>query len=264
MKSSEEMVNSLLERRDRYEEEKKRKRAVVLRAAASVCCVCLIALLGVGLWAGGAFSKAEPKQTPGLTEQTTDAESVEVIPVTEQKVQTEQSVRETDTAEEVKYITMGTTGDWPVYESVRELSDAGNVIVSGKITGISFDFVDPCLYTEYKIEVITSYKGDASDTLDLRLMGGMEGVYIDDQKAALGDKAGEGIPLTENRPDLEIGQTYLFVLHEYEKGKATLVNIDQGAYDLSEPLVKDVFGFVSANDIVSFFGDDITTTAATT
>lgn len=63
MKNSEEMVSSLLERRDRYAAEQKRKRKVIARAASSVCCVCLVALLGFGIWQGGMFNTTPPDQT---------------------------------------------------------------------------------------------------------------------------------------------------------------------------------------------------------
>lgn len=256
MKNCDEMVNSLLERRDRYEAEKKRKRSVMIRAAAPVCCVCLIALLGVGSWIGGAFNKAEPKQTPEIPEQTSEVTENGVVSETEQDEKTEPVEQNTTIVEEVKYITMGASGDWPVYKNVKELTDAGNVILSGKITDVSFDFTNPYLYSIYRIEVDTFYKGDAAGTLDLRVMGGIEGAFIEEQKTALGDRADEGIPLTEERPVLEIGQTYLFVLNEYETGKATLVNWDQSAFNVADPLAKDTFDFVSAKDIISFFGED--------
>ena len=110
--------------------------------------------------------------------------------------------------------------------------------------------------TDYDIEVVTSYKGDAADTVNLRLMGGIEGAFIEEQKAALKEKADEGIPLVEKRPDLALGQTYLFVLYQYENAIPTLVNPDQGAFSIDDPLAKDVFSYVSAKEIISFFGED--------
>ena len=50
MKNCEEMVNSLLERREQYLAEQKRKRKVMTSTAASIYCVCLVALLGFGMW----------------------------------------------------------------------------------------------------------------------------------------------------------------------------------------------------------------------
>ena len=62
MKTCDEMVNSLLERRDSYVVEQNRKRKIVTRAVASVCCFSLVALLGFGLWQGGMFDN-----TPSAT-----------------------------------------------------------------------------------------------------------------------------------------------------------------------------------------------------
>ena len=55
MKSCDEMVGSLLERRDKYAAEQKRKRAAMARA---VTCVCLTALLGIGVWQSGMIRTA--------------------------------------------------------------------------------------------------------------------------------------------------------------------------------------------------------------
>lgn len=58
MKNYDELTNNLLERRDRYVlEQKKRK---VISVATSLCCVCLIALLGLGLWQGEMFVGPPP------------------------------------------------------------------------------------------------------------------------------------------------------------------------------------------------------------
>ena len=63
MKNSEEMVNSLLERKDKYDAEQKKKRTIFTRTATSMCCVCLVALLGFGMWQGGVFNTISPDQT---------------------------------------------------------------------------------------------------------------------------------------------------------------------------------------------------------
>ncbi len=60
MKNCDEMVNSLLERRNRYVAEQKRKRRMIIRTATSMCCVCLVALLGFGLWQGEMFNTTPP------------------------------------------------------------------------------------------------------------------------------------------------------------------------------------------------------------
>lgn len=60
MKNCDEMVNSLLERRDTYVAEQKRKRTMIIRTATSMCCVCLVVLLGFGIWQGGMFNTTPP------------------------------------------------------------------------------------------------------------------------------------------------------------------------------------------------------------
>lgn len=67
MKNSNEMFNSLLERRDRYLAGQRRKRRAVIRAAACACSLCLVVLL-VGLWQSGLPGRPDaplPGDTPG-------------------------------------------------------------------------------------------------------------------------------------------------------------------------------------------------------
>lgn len=61
MKNCEEMVHSLLTRRDQYAAAQRRKRAVITRTVIPVGCVCLAALVGVGLWKGGVFDTMPPE-----------------------------------------------------------------------------------------------------------------------------------------------------------------------------------------------------------
>ena len=53
MKNSNEMFNSLLERRDRYIAEQRRRRKAVVRAVTPVCCFCFAVMIGVGIWRFG-------------------------------------------------------------------------------------------------------------------------------------------------------------------------------------------------------------------
>ena len=61
MKSSDEMVNSLMERKNAYEAEQNRKRRAIVRIATPVGCLCLTLLLGLGLWKGGVFRAKTPE-----------------------------------------------------------------------------------------------------------------------------------------------------------------------------------------------------------
>lgn len=58
MKNCNEMVNSLLERRAQYVTEQKRKRKIIVRTTSSLCCVCIVALVGFGVWQGDFFGVA--------------------------------------------------------------------------------------------------------------------------------------------------------------------------------------------------------------
>lgn len=174
-----------------------------------------------------------------------------------------------NSSEEIHYNLI--SADWPVYKDVKELTNAGNIIVLGKITDISFEILDRTtakpptsdsetencyLNTIYNVEVITAYKGNSAGTIKVRMLGGLEGVYVKEQIAVLGDKANKGIPIMDGSPNLEIGQTYLFVLYQYSDTMPTLVNVQQGVYGIDDPLAKDDHSYVSLKEIISSFGED--------
>jgi hypothetical protein len=161
--------------------------------------------------------------------------------------------------------------DWPVYESAHELIEAGKIVVLGKITDISFQMYDiktgrpPSadssgsdiyLHTVYEIETLTFYKGEPADTIHMRMIGGLKDVMVDEQRALLGNCAKANIPLLAGMLELDIGRTYLFVLHQYEDAMPTLVNPCQGVYAIDNPEQKDILSLVSLKDIISYFGDD--------
>ncbi len=56
MKNYEEMARDVLQRIENYESERRIKRARMTKVAASVTPVCAVAVVGVGLWKGGAFN----------------------------------------------------------------------------------------------------------------------------------------------------------------------------------------------------------------
>lgn len=172
-------------------------------------------------------------------------------------------------AYEVDYNTM--SADWPIYKDVTELTEAADAILLGKVTGISFQVLDDrtarppsdeteewnrSLNTIYDIDVITSYKGDSLKNIKVRMLGGQKAVFVEEQLAALGEDAENGIPILEGMPEIKIGETYLFVLYQYKDTMPTLVNVGQGAYEIHDPLAKDQYSFVSPKDIISYFGQD--------
>ena len=65
MKSSDEMINSLYERRDNYISERKAKNKTIAKTVSAVFSVCLVALIGVGVFGLGWFRPAETAKTAG-------------------------------------------------------------------------------------------------------------------------------------------------------------------------------------------------------
>lgn len=161
--------------------------------------------------------------------------------------------------------------DWLAYSDTDKLIDAGNIVVLGKVTGISFQMLDTqtafpptensnaedCfLYTIYDVEVHTTYKGTASGTIKVRVMGGFKDIYLNEQLAAFDSYDEKVIPVVIGMPKMEIGETYLFVLYQYEDTMPTPVNPEQGMYKLDDPSQKDVYSYVSPKEIISYFGED--------
>lgn len=163
------------------------------------------------------------------------------------------------------------SADWPVYENTQALMDAGNLVLLGEVTGISFQILDivtaepptdaslpgNCyLHTIYDVSVASLYQGTASDTIQVRMLGGRKDYNVKEQRSLLDAQAQSEIPLLEGMPDLEIGETYLFVLHQYESAMPTPVNVEQGVYSLDDPSAKDSYSYVSPQEIIAFFGAD--------
>ena len=55
MRNYNEIANSVFERRDKFETEKKNRRRFIAKTVTPICCVCLVAILGFGVWQGGLF-----------------------------------------------------------------------------------------------------------------------------------------------------------------------------------------------------------------
>lgn len=168
--------------------------------------------------------------------------------------------------------------DYPVYENTKELVSASDIVLTGRVTDVSFKMLDyttalpPTEETEerditlctiYTVEVISTYKGDASESINIRIAGGLKDQYLEQQLQVLGERASEGITITvaEDMPEIKIGETYLFSLAVFEGTDPCLclMNPDQGVIsvsDLNSTVVKDKYGCISAKDIISYFGDE--------
>ena len=171
-------------------------------------------------------------------------------------------------ADDVTYQVMH--ADWPRYETTQELVEEGTDILIGTVTDISYQVLDmktaepptekseklDCmLHTIYHVKVAKVYKGRVYDTVKVRMMGGEEGVRVEEQLKALGEDAVNGIPvMCGDKPNIEVGKTYLFVLWQHEAEMPTWVNTDQAVYELTETGAATTTGLPSLKDIVTYFG----------
>lgn len=181
-------------------------------------------------------------------------------------------------------------GDWAVYQNSQELVERANLVLIGKVTGISFQMLDTRdsetigddiddmyynLYTLYDVDVITLYKGDAKKSIQVRVMGGLIDYQVDEQLEILALYNKQYIPILEENLEYKTGETYLFVLHQHMDFAPTPLNITQSSYNLYNPFAKyaidshtlddsyysktvDDFDnpIISAKDVISVFGQD--------
>ena len=169
------------------------------------------------------------------------------------------------------------SAQYEVFETPNELADMADMVFIGKVKSLSFEILDQHtglppteqteerdkkLYTNYTVEVLTSYKGGASGTFTFKEYGGVRDRYIDEQIIAL-TKVKEqptisDIPVCEyENYILEEGHTYLFSLDKLDSGFFCLLNPDkQSAFPVENVEEKDQFGYLSVKDVISYFGED--------
>ena len=175
------------------------------------------------------------------------------------------------TADEVGYVTMESS--YKIYRDAKELGERADLALLGRVTDISFQILDmktghpptekteerdAQLHTMYTVEVVTLYKGECDKTVQIGETGGIPNYRVEEQLAVLGKDAGNGILVISGMPDILIGETYLFSLGTFEDSSvaSALVNLDQGVYTLQDASKKDKFSYVSAKDLISYFGED--------
>lgn len=160
--------------------------------------------------------------------------------------------------------------DWPMYKSATELVDACDRVVLGTVTDISFQVLDIrtgkvpedniddlyCyLYTIYDIDIVETYKGDQRSHEQVRIIGGLEDIQIDEQIEALGQNP-VTIFILEDMVDISKGETYLFMLAQFDDSLPTIANVEQSIYNISEALSNETSqsGAITIQEIVKCFG----------
>ncbi len=166
---------------------------------------------------------------------------------------------------------------YEVFETPKELADMADMVFIGKVKSLSFEILDfrtglppteqtdeddKILYTNYTVEVLTSYKGNASGTFTFKEYGGVRDRYIDEQIKALTaikeHPTISDIPVCEyDNYIIEEGHTYLFSLDKLNSGFFSLLNPDkQSAFPIENVEEKDQYGYLSVKDVISYFGED--------
>ncbi len=196
MKSSEEMMNSLLERRRVYNENKGVTGKRVARSAVISLAVVIVALAGLGVWQLG---RANPSPDHGK------APAPQTVADTAEPIQTEVLTKpETEPKETIPYM-QEVAHEWP-YRSLEELVTGADLIIRAKNVGFEPSYRDNgVLYTDFVFEVVESYKGDrgVGDDVAVKCYGG----FIGDIKTS-----------TPVETPVNEGQEYILILsHETDE-----------------------------------------------
>jgi len=163
--------------------------------------------------------------------------------------------------------------DWTIFPSAQELVDESQLVFTGKVTDISFQMLDGTtgyaptekteeinnqLYTFYDIEIITLYKGEASKSIQVAIRGGIMDYREDEQLTVMGKYAEKGIPISEEIPKLEVGETYLLALGKNGDLPAFNLTPAQSIYNLYNPFIeyRDGYPSITVKSVISTFGKD--------
>ena len=178
--------------------------------------------------------------------------------------------------------------NWPIRKSAQELCENADLVLIGKVTGISFQVMDMStgappteeakkqyrsesgtnslfqLVTLYDLDVSATCKGEPMETTQIYMMGGRQDYRMDEQLDAMREYGIEDFPVfNPEMPKLEIGQTYLLLIMSLSDGSTpTTLNPHQAVYNLHNPFetnpVVEQQGYpdITAKDIISYFGAD--------
>ena len=169
---------------------------------------------------------------------------------------------------------------WPIYSCSEELIDAADAVFLGKVTDISFavlnvtngmpvndstDLTARELYTLYKFDILTVYKGDVSGRTHIKVMGGVQNYNEDHQIELLRENGlisqNNTIPIFVNdygdTIDIQIGKTYLFAMSSSENESLfNIMNMDQSVFKLDSPTQAPQLQIFSLKDVLTEFGND--------
>ena len=186
-----------------------------------------------------------------------------------------------DTKDEIEYGSVESS--YFVFFDARELiegvdgyDEGSDVVLTGTVTGISFEVLDKVtgfspsegakeyyndvygqeiepwhifeMVTVYDVDVIESYKGEIVGSAQVTICGGLRDVRVEEQLAVSHEYGLEYIYLYEEGkvPVINIGETYLFALVQPPSGRLIIKSPIQSIYSLNNPFEKNTInGHVS-------------------
>lgn len=169
----------------------------------------------------------------------------------------------------VKYSVI--SANFRVFEEAQALIEAADLVFVGKVVSRSFQIldymtglpptekteeIDKILCTIYTVEVITSYKGGYSRTINIRTQGGVKGECLSEQFQVLKTVSSNVIPIMDGMPQIRIGEKFLFSLIEFEGTDPVLLNPGQGVIPIENAITEDEYKLLSTKDIISYFGEE--------
>ena len=197
---------------------------------------------------------------------------------------TEKTELSGNTGAELKFNYSAINAHGAPFPSAKSLLEAADVVFLGKVVGIDFQVLnektalpatketpkeDQVLYTMYKIEPISTYRGDSAELLQVRVQGGLCDDLIEQQLKVIDpwesfystNKDGsEGLvlPYWQNHQTVRchVGESYLFVLRQFETGAPTILQINQSIYPLNTPTEAVHPADISVQNIIKEFGED--------
>ena len=182
-----------------------------------------------------------------------------------------------ESIKETKYGVMNV--DYFIWDNVKEMLEEtekiNTTVLSGKVTGISFQVLDKKtgkvptkeekekyeleyghnldnydiyeLITLYDIDVDATYKGEKAESAKIKMMGGLKDFKEEEQLAELKKYEMDYIVYQEPSYKMDIGETYLFVLGNFDGSIPTPKNPMQCIYNLKNPFEKSFIGQIEEN-----------------
>lgn len=88
------------------------------------------------------------------------------------------------------------------------------------------------------------------------MKGGLKDQRMDEQLALMREYGLQYYPVYEEEiPELEVGETYLFLLYQFEESPPSPMNLDQSIFNLHNPF-EESRNNITAKGIISYFGTD--------